>query len=29
MRAKFGGQCSGPADESCFGGRSAVELWRH
>src|SRR5215211_7893766 len=29
MRAKFGGQCSGPADESCFGGRRAVELWRH
>src|SRR6185503_1013329 len=29
MRAKFGGQCSGPADESCLGGRSAVELWRH
>ena len=29
MRAEFGGQCSGPADKSCFGGRSAVELWRN
>ena len=29
MRAKFGGQGSGPADEGCFGGRRAVELWRH